>query len=126
MKFSVEYAYETTSTPAADNTVFTDGTLNYKPTDYGTTINDIMSYVIPVNTEDIYGCGYAWLNPANFVDDMDPKQKENTGTIASFFGMDANGGIDFVFQLGEDTSFQSSICKSISHDSKTNDLMAVI
>jgi hypothetical protein len=101
----VDYGYEVVTTAAdTDPTKFDIAGKYYKlkSVDYGTTINDIMSYVIPEDTEDIYGCGYAWLSPANFEEDIAPDFK-NTGTIASFFGMEARGDLNFVFQLGGTT-----------------------
>ena len=84
-----------------------------------------MSYVIPEDTENIYGCGYAWLSPSHFEEDMAPDLLSKA-TIASFFGMDADGDLKFVFQLGDNKLAQHGICRSISHDSKTNDLVAVL
>jgi hypothetical protein len=85
----------------------------------------LMSYVIPENSELIYGCGYALLNPASFEADM-AAEFLSTGTIASFFGMGAGGDVKFVFQIGDNDKFQHGICRSITHDRKTNDLVAMM
>lgn len=77
-------------------------------TEYGTPITDIMSYVIPDSSEDIYGCGYSHLRPGQFESDYSPGFRAEDavdpngymGSSAAFFGMRPNGDLKFVFNLG--------------------------
>ena len=84
-----------------------------------------MSYVIPKDTEVIYGCGYAWIYPSHFEIDQ-AKDFNSKATIASFFGMESNGDVKWAYQLGEEGRAQWGICRSINHDSSQNTLVAMV
>jgi hypothetical protein len=68
--------------------------------EYGAPLADVMSYVIPDRSEDIYGCGYGWIRPA-YIEEDHAADFRSEATIAGFFGMRPGGDLKFVFNLGE-------------------------
>jgi hypothetical protein len=87
-----QYQYEGSVIRLSKSSLKSSWIMKLNSIESGTVISDIMSYVIPQDTEDIYGCGYAWLTP---------EKLDSIGTKASFFGMEARGSLNFVFQLGD-------------------------
>ena len=76
MLFKNEYAYPVDAmADDTDPSLFSTGVgddmkyYKFKSAEYGTTVTDIMSVVVPERSEDIYGCGYSHLRPAQFESD---------------------------------------------------------
>ena len=74
--FKKDYGYPVDAmADDTDPSLFSTGTgdnMKYyklKSAEYGTTVTDIMSVVVPEGSEDIYGCGYSHLRPAQFESD---------------------------------------------------------
>ena len=73
MLFKNDYGYPVDATADdTDPSLFSTGAgedakfFKLKSAEYGTTVTDIMSVVVPERSEDIFGCGYSHLRPAQF------------------------------------------------------------
>ena len=76
MLFKNDYAYPVDAmADDTDPSLFSTGAgddmkyYKFKSAEYGSTVTDIMSVVVPERSEDIYGCGYSHLRPAQFESD---------------------------------------------------------